>query len=271
MAMYTARDHTFVICAYKENPFLEDTIKSLKDQKVLGDIIVSTSTPNAYIEELCDRYSIAMIVNPLSRSAGDDWNYGYDSAKTPLVTIAHQDDYYAPEYLETVLSILNGYDHEVVSIVFTDYFEIRGTDRVTKNVLLGIKRVMNAPFKGKKTNGSSFVQRRILSFGNPICCPSAVFVKPITGPSVFDTTYRNSCDYKTWVNLASKTGRFVYIPNMLMGHRIYEGSATTKNIGNNIRKTEDMQILSSLWPKPLAWLINSIYSLSEKSNTLRNV
>ena len=28
--MYTSKDHTFVICAYKENPYLERTIRSIE-------------------------------------------------------------------------------------------------------------------------------------------------------------------------------------------------------------------------------------------------
>ena len=35
--MYTEKDHTFVICAYKENPFLEETIYYLK--KILVNIL----------------------------------------------------------------------------------------------------------------------------------------------------------------------------------------------------------------------------------------
>ena len=29
--MYTGKDHTFVICAYKENPYLEETIPNSYD------------------------------------------------------------------------------------------------------------------------------------------------------------------------------------------------------------------------------------------------
>ena len=42
-------DHTFAICAYKESPYLEECIKSLKNQTIKSNILIATSTPNDYI------------------------------------------------------------------------------------------------------------------------------------------------------------------------------------------------------------------------------
>ena len=264
---YSASDHTFVVCAYKSNPFIGETVESLLRQTVKSRVILSTSTPNDYLQNVCSNFGIEMVVNPHPHLAGDDWNYGYDAAGTPLVTIAHQDDYYAPEFLEKTIAELNRYENDTL-IAFTDYFELREEKRVYSNSILRVKRIMNAPLKSSSFNGSKLVQRRILSFGCPICCPAVTFVTQNVGPHPFDTVYKNSCDYKTWVNLASRNGRFVYIPEKLMGHRIYAESATSLNLSENIRKAEDLEILSTLWPRPIAKAINSIYALSEKSNDL---
>lgn len=266
--MYTAKDHTFVLCAYKENPFLENAVQSLLSQKVHGDLLISTSTPNDYIQSIADAYGISVIVNSEPRFLGDDWNYGYNHAQTPLVTVAHQDDQYDPDYLKMILEELNQYDGEDVSIVFTDYYELREGERVYKNLLLFIKRLMNAPFLFRALNGSAFVKKRVLSFGDPICCPSITYVKDFLGESIFDTDFRNSCDYKALVDFARAKGRFVYIPEPLMGHRIYAESATTANLAESIRKKEDIGILETLWPRPIAKAINAVYALSEKSNEL---
>lgn len=265
---FSPSDHTFVICAYKENPFLEETILSLKNQSKLGSIIMSTSTPNEHIKGLAEKHDISLTVNPSPLLAGDDWNWGYNQASTPLVTMAHQDDIYDANFLGETLRAINESDPEKTSLAFTDYYEIRGDDIVRDNSLLKIKRVMNAPFKGKHLGASRLVKRRIMGLGCSICCPSATFNKDMLGASIFDTTYINSCDYKTWVDLASRDGRFLYIPEQLIGHRIYAESATSKNLSENIRIKEDEEILSTLWPKPIAKLINSAYALSENSNEL---
>ena len=49
--------HTFVICAYKESPYLESCIKSLKAQIVKSDIKIATSTPNDYIYNVAKKYN----------------------------------------------------------------------------------------------------------------------------------------------------------------------------------------------------------------------
>lgn len=70
------------------------------------------------------------------------------------------------------------------------------------------------------------------------------------------------------MELAQKDGAYIYIPEKLLSHRIYPDSATSKNLGENIRKGEDLEILSEFWPKWIARFINYIYAFSEKSNNL---
>ena len=49
-------EHTFVICAYKESPYLEECVKSLIRQTIKSNIIIVTSTPNSYIEDIAGKY-----------------------------------------------------------------------------------------------------------------------------------------------------------------------------------------------------------------------
>ena len=52
--------HTFVICAYKESAYLEECVKSLKEQKKESNIIMVTSTPNNYIKNICETYNVEL-------------------------------------------------------------------------------------------------------------------------------------------------------------------------------------------------------------------
>ena len=240
----------------------------MRSQTVKGEIILSTSTPSAYLDRVCCNYGIEMVVNPNPHHAGDDWNYGYNAARTKLVTIAHQDDIYEPTYLERMLQTVNRFPEDETLLAFSDYYELREGFRVDANKLLTIKRILNSPLKIGTISQSKFARRRILSLGDSICCPAVLLVKANVGSSPFDTTYINSCDYKTWVDLAKRQGRFLYCSEHLMGHRIYGESATSHNIENDIRRKEDLEILSSLWPKGIANMVNRIYAMSEKSNGL---
>lgn len=264
--MYTERDHTFVVCAYKESAYLEDAIRSLIHQTVKSRIIVSTSTPNAWIESLCEKYGLLLVVNRGESSIAKDWNFGYDAAETPLVTIAHQDDIYEPKFLERTLHALNRGTGENVQIVFTDYCELRAGKKVCRNKLLTVKRILLFPLRIRSLGKIPFVKGRVLSFGNPICCPSVTLVKENLGASAFDERYVNGCDYKTWAGLANKEGMFLYVPEKLMAHRIHAESATTKNVADGTRKQEDLQIMCEFWPRWVAKQIHRLYVKGEKSN-----
>lgn len=264
--MYTEKDHTFVVCAYKESQYLEEVVRSLRAQTVKSRILVSTSTPNAWIEAICAKYELPLVVNRGESSIARDWNFGYDAAKTPLVTIAHQDDIYEPDFLSRTIDALNQHQNERVQIAFTDYYELKNGRKVEKNRLLTIKRILLFPLRLSRLGRYSFIKRRVLSLGNPICCPSVTLVKEHLSPGVFDVQYVNGCDYKTWAGLAGKKGMFLYIPKRLMGHRIHAESTTTKNVADGTRKREDLEIMCEFWPRPIAKMINRVYASSEKSN-----
>lgn len=157
--------HTFVVCAYKESPYLEKCIESLMKQTVESRIIVATSTPNGLISDTCEKYGLTLRVNEKHTGIAGDWNFAMEQADTELVTIAHQDDIYYPAYSE---SILKSYADDAL-IIFTDYAEIRNGKTVLANVNLRIKRILLFPLRIRALQKSPFIRRRSLSLGNPIC------------------------------------------------------------------------------------------------------
>ena len=54
------KNHTFIVTAYKESKYLEECIKSLVNQTIKSNIIMSTSTPNEYINSLAKKYDIKL-------------------------------------------------------------------------------------------------------------------------------------------------------------------------------------------------------------------
>ena len=94
--------HVFVICAYKESPYLEECINSLIRQTKKSNIIIVTSTPNPYIHNMANKYEIDYYVNEGQGGITQDWNFGYKCAlekyHSEYITIAHQDDFYETNY-----------------------------------------------------------------------------------------------------------------------------------------------------------------------------
>lgn len=260
-------DHTFVICAYKESPYLEECIHSLLQQNTGSRIIMVTSTPNDYIEEIAQKHQIPLYVNRDEAGIAQDWNFGYNCANTPYVTIAHQDDIYYPNYLMQVMKRSKQGKHPL--ILFTDYQEIRDGKVTKSNKLLFIKRIMLLPLKLKCLQNNIWVRRRILSLGNAISCPTVTYYKNNLPNPVFRVGMRCSLDWEAWEALSKMEGDFMYIAKPLMAHRIHEGSETSAILEANMRVQEDYEIFCKFWPKRIAKLLVGFYAASEKSNTVR--
>ena len=267
MTHFAAQDHAFVICAYKENPFLPECLESLMSQSCKSNISMITSTPNEYISNLCEEKNIPLYINTGEKGLAQDWNFAYEKvADKRLITITHQDDVYDPTYLETILTLVNRSIKPLIA--FTEYYEIRNEKRVSSNTLLRIKLFMNLPFRLRIFQKSKWMRRFILAFGDPICCPAVTFVRENLPMPLFDTSFTTACDYKAWVDISPLNGDFLYSSKRLMGHRIYPDSATSANIINKSKSQEDFIVFSSLWPKWIARIISRFYQKAEKSNVI---
>jgi len=260
-------NHTFVIPAYKDSPYLEACILSLIDQSVKSIIIITTSTHSEYIKQTAKKYSIqVMINNSTNKGIAEDWNFALAQANTQYVTIAHQDDIYNPEFAEKVVQKLSCYIKSL--IVFTDYSELLN-DTIRKNSLnLVVKRLLLFPFFLKSTIGIKLFKKTPLVFGNPICCPSVTYnLKNLSGFS-FSSDYSYNLDWLAWYQLSNKKGKFVFIKRKLMKHRIHEGSETSKQLKTDGRKNEERKIFEILWGKYIGRFISYIYSLGHKGNII---
>ena len=258
--------HTFAICAYKESPYLEECIQSLKAQTMKSQIILATSTPNEYIDSLGKKYNIPVFVNTGESGITQDWNFAYRQCKTKYITIAHQDDVYSKEYVEHLTALME--KSKLPLIAFSDYAELRNGDIIKKNKLLKIKRLMLIPMRVKAFQSIKFVRRRILSFGCPICCPSVMFAKDNLPKEIFQHGFRSNEDWEAWERISHFKGDFLYDSNILMFHRIHEDSETTKILEDSARGDEDIVMYEKFWPSPIAKIIAKLYATSEKSNDI---
>ena len=259
--------HSFVVLAYKESPYLEICIRSVLHQSKESRVVIATSTPNSYIQKYADKYGLEIVVNPQAgEGIGCDFDFARQCVDSILVTVAHQDDIYDSGYASSVVKNYEKYKDAL--ILFSDYYEIRGKQKVYSNINLKIKRLLLLPLKSKKRANTNWRKRAALALGNSICCPAVTFVnRNINEDEIFPQNLLCNVDWKAWETLSKKQGRFVYIRDPLMGHRVHEGSTTTEIIRGNIRTKEDFDILKSFWPAPLAKFITKVYSLSEKSNS----
>jgi len=262
------QEHAFVIPAYKDSPYLESCIQSLINQTVKTRIVLTTSTPSPFLQGLAEKYSLDYHINPEPSSIAGDWNFALSKANTALATIAHQDDIYAPAYVESILSGIRKAKGEKILIAFSNYVDLVNDQERGFSVNALIKSMLLSPFYFSKSLKQKFLKKSVLMLGDPICCP-AVTLNLAALPKDFSFSKNYTCvlDWYAWLQLAKENGSFLFINEKLLKHRIHLDSETTNQISNGRRQEEERQLFERMWGKNIAGLIMKVYALGHKDNT----
>ncbi len=260
--------HTFVVLAYQKSPYLEACIQSVLHQQADSQVVIATSTPNAYIDQMAKKYQLPVYVNPRpGQGIAADFEFALECTESELTTIAHQDDIYEPGYSQQMMNYYRAFPD--TTILFSDYYEIRNGKKVKINLNLLVKHLLSVPMRFHRISDWRWIKRSGLRFGNLICCPSVTYVKQnIHHYPVFGGTMKSNVDWLAWERLSRQEGNFIYIPICLMGHRIHEQATTTEIINSRKRTNEDYEVFLKFWPKSIARMISQVYRLSEKSNQI---
>lgn len=242
--------HTFAICAYKDSPYLEACMKSLRKQTAASEVILCTSTPSEFIRGLADKYGIPVFVRDGESDILADWNFAYHMADSKLVTIAHQDDMYHKKYAETVQKCWAVYPDTTVmttDAVIVKHGKLQKADRVEV-----VKKILRLPLRFGMLNHLTWVKRSALRFGNPIMCPSCTYNKEELGEPLFQSEFKFALDWDTMVQLAERDGRFVCVEKPLLYYRVHEGATTKSCIVDHRREREEAEMYRKFWPE---WVV----------------
>jgi glycosyltransferase involved in cell wall biosynthesis len=261
-----AFSHSFVIPAYKASPWLDDCIASLLRQSHPSPILISTSTPNAHVEQIASKYGLEVRVHQEGGCIAADWNAALDAAETDLVTLAHQDDRYLPDFTERTLKAFEQYPK--AAFCYSLYQEIEENSPTARpaGLNLHIKRLLSRLAHARDPAlERRFSRWLLLAFGCPVPCPSVTFNLSLLQPPVFDDSYSVSLDWAAWIKIL-ETHQAAWIPEPLMQHRIHAQSETSAAIGERRRQTEDLRLFRKMWPLPLAAIISYAYRISHRNN-----
>ena len=258
--------HAFVIPAYGESPFLPACLDSITSQTRRGSsILITTSTPSAYLDTLARRHGVPLIVNPRRGTIGSDWNFALAASDAACTTLAHQDDTYHPEYVARLVQPIG--QTPDFSIAFCDYVETSGQNMRPLHANIRIKRLLTRRAFGRgDVISDAAAKRRMLAWGNPVCCPSVVLNRAALPDFRFREDLYSNLDWEAWLRLAERPGAFVYVREPLVTRRIHAQSETTSLIADKRRLDEDRAMFERFWPKPMAALIMTVYRASYFAN-----
>jgi hypothetical protein len=253
---------------YQAAPKLAALIESLRAQTEPGsEILLATSTPSAALEEFAKSRALQLHINPQRIDIAADWNFAMVAAKTELVTLAHQDDYFAPSYVGRLSSALQR--HPSALMAFCDYSEHTPLGARPANINLWIKGALRRrAFGTRECIFDTRDKERLLSLGNPICCPSVMLDRSALSDFRFPGGFRTNLDWMAWLELARLPGGFVYVREKLVSKGVHAGSETTATIANRARQREDRVIFDALWPKPIAATLATLYRIGYRANRL---
>lgn len=252
-------EHSFVVPAYGQSPYLRDCLDSLCAQTRPSPILISTSTPWSGLEALANDYGARLEIHSPNAGIGRDWNAGLVKAGSKWVTLAHQDDRYLPTFTERTLAVAARHPDTV--LVMTGYGELLDGVVRTRSLMLVIKQLLlELGFLGRDHVASRGAKRRLLRFGCPLPCPS------VTLRAVPELRFREdlkvNLDWEAWLRLADRPGAFARVRECAMLHRIHATSETTRGVRAGARAREDLMMFQSMWPAPVARLLARAYALS---------
>lgn len=258
--------HTFVVLAYRESPYIEACLQSLRAQTIRSELILSTSTPSSFLNALAQKYELPVVVNPNQQGIAADWSFAYRAAQTPYLTLAHQDDLYLPKYTEQCLTAAQRHPDNLMT--FTGYREFVGNAFRRFSLLIVVKQMLLGPFFFSNALHSRRLKMACVSCGNPIACPSVMYHKEVIGEFEFSRDWQFNLDWEAWVRLAQRQGCFVRVTAPLMVHRLHEDSETSRLTMNSQRKIEELRMLQRLLKPPWAKIVAKAYSLGSKLNAV---
>ena len=259
------KEHTFSICAYGESKYLEMCVKSILNQTMKSKVIICTSTPNAYIKNIAEKYNIELHVNSGISNIKDDWNFAYNTADTKYVTLAHQDDCYNSRYTYELYKKLKKYNKKML-IYYCGYRPIKDS-KITTDINCIIRAVLRIPMKIKLFSDNRFVKRLTLSLGNSICCPTVTYDKENLKESVFTSDLKFNIDWDTFYKLANSKGGFLYNSKILAYYRIHDGATSKAFIDNSERIREDIEMFDKFWPHFFTMFLMRFYKKAYETYT----
>jgi hypothetical protein len=246
----------FVMPVHGSPPWLERCLDSLRRQTRPSRIVMTTSTPNEDVARIARDWKVPLEVNPVAAGIAADWNFALERADAAWVTLAHQDDWYHPEYAEACLRGVSSAEEPV--LVFTRARDVV-EDQPAAPVNALVKRLMCAGvFAGRTSIAAPWRKRLLLRFGDPIPCSTVAICRQRLPGFRFADGWRCGLDWNAWLGLASRPGTFVYVPRALVQRTIHRRSATVAWLDD--RAADDARILRELWPAPIATIICRAYS-----------
>jgi glycosyltransferase involved in cell wall biosynthesis len=250
--------HAFVIPAFGDSPFLEACLNSLRSQTSASPILLTTSTPSAFLDEVAERFDVELRVNSCRGGIGADWNFALEATSARYVTLAHQDDVYLESFAAECLDLL--FETEA-AICFTGYTEVDDRGAPIDSKISRVKHFIEWAMLGAQARPGRSRMRAFLSFGNPLPCSTVTYDRQRLQRFRFSEDLASNLDWDAWLRLLDSGVEFARIRRRLVGRRHNSLTETSRLIRDGRRAREDALMFGRLWPPIVAAALSKAYRL----------
>jgi len=251
--------HAFVVLAYKDSPFLRACVASVCAQTRPSSVIIATSTPSSYIDEIARSFGVPVKINPVQSGIAADWAFGLSATDARYVTLAHQDDVYYPTFAEQTLETFERSDK--AALCFTGYEEIDDEGCPKSSKISKIKHLIQFFAIGSRERVEGRSLHAMLALGNTLPCSTVTYDRRQLAGFQFSTELSSNLDWDAWMSLLNRGETFLHVNERLVGRRHNELTETSALIRNGRRAEEDLLMFRRLWPKAIGDLIAYVYRL----------
>ncbi len=174
---------------------------------------------------------VRYVRHPEALGAQKNWLALAAMADTPFVASLHDDDTWAPTFLEKTVPLL--VDDPSVSVAFSDFWcvddhgdrLVEHTDWLTGHS--GRDRLPPGPYEGSYADGLRMVALE--------CAPQTAYASVLRRQAILDTEFPDEISpiYDLWLayQVFRRGEGFAYVPERLTNYRVWGGSLTARGYG----------------------------------------
>ena len=268
---------TFAIPCFNAGEHLEALLASLWKQSVrdYALLLVDDASDDDSIERAQrlatslrpeDGPALRIERNPARLGIGGNWNRCVELCDTEFVCLAHQDDVYAPSYLEEMTAALDA-DPQAMAA----HCRARAIDEAGRSLDSDIERYKERFWQAPPRTAEE--QFRSLYEGNFVNCPTLFWRREHLVANPFSTTMRYALDWSHLLESLGEGARLQHVAEPLVSYRRHAGAASSAAVDSFDRYREEAEVLEEARRIGVgrAWLDEGAQSPALRNNLLFDV
>ncbi|HZN40553.1 MAG TPA: glycosyltransferase [Planctomycetota bacterium] len=176
--------------------------------------------------------------NETPRGIGANWNRCVELVETPFFCLAHQDDVYAPRYLERLLAALQARPDAGLAHCRASAMDAGGS------AFQSMAERFKEHFWKRDPGQDRRAHYARLWCGNFLCCPTVLYrTEAVRAAGPFRTDLRFALDWEYWFRLLKNGYGIADVPELLVHYRRHAAAASASATADRSRFDEELLVL----------------------------